>query len=228
MPLTTEQLKQGISYWRGANWPKDFHNEFYRKMAAVSTNGGFNQEWWVAFSRVLRSWKATRPRGHAFLSSRVQARFEALTKIWQDVVAPHLDNDIGGLEWYQIGAFPSLVGEIKDVASPVFSSKFCHFLAPRIFPVVDNAAMGNPFRTYEAYFTTGRAEWLGTDPAIQDELVGLLTDEVAAPLFGGFPVKCKLIVGKYRVFYDIDDNSKFVMVRAVRHKPAHKTTEDIL
>ena len=38
----------------------------------------------------------------------------------------------------------------------------------------------------------------------------------------------ELRVGEYRVFYDVDDKAKHVMVRAVRHKPPHKTTEDIL
>jgi hypothetical protein len=70
--------------------------------------------------------------------------------------------------------------EIKDVTSPVFTSKFCHFLAPRIFPIVDNLPMGNPFPTYEAYFTAGRAEWLSTDSTTQDALIGLLTNEVGA------------------------------------------------
>jgi hypothetical protein len=53
--------------------------------------------------------------------------------------------------------------------------------------------MGNPFPSYEAYFTAGRVEWLGTDSATQDDLVRLLTHEVGAPLFAGFPMKCKLI-----------------------------------
>lgn len=92
-----------------------------------------------------------------------------------------------------MASFPSLAAEIKDVASPVFTSKFCHFLAPRIFPVVDNRAMGNPFETYRQYFVTGRAEWLGTDAATQDELIRLLSQEVGAPLFDGYPTKCKVI-----------------------------------
>jgi mRNA-degrading endonuclease RelE of RelBE toxin-antitoxin system len=38
----------------------------------------------------------------------------------------------------------------------------------------------------------------------------------------------ELRVGKHRVFYDVDEDEKKVMVRAVRAKPPHKTTEDIL
>src|SRR5205809_874304 len=38
----------------------------------------------------------------------------------------------------------------------------------------------------------------------------------------------ELRVGKYRVFYDADEEAATVIVRAVRRKPPHKTTEEIL
>ena len=38
----------------------------------------------------------------------------------------------------------------------------------------------------------------------------------------------ELRVGEYRVFYDVNQNLMAVMIRAIRHKPAHKRTEDIL
>ena len=38
----------------------------------------------------------------------------------------------------------------------------------------------------------------------------------------------ELRIGAYRVFYDVDEQEKRVIVRAVRTKPPHKTTEDIL
>ena len=41
------------------------------------------------------------------------------------------------------------------------------------------------------------------------------------------PVR-ELRVGKYRVFYDVDEARQRVVIRAVREKPPHKTTEDIL
>jgi hypothetical protein len=145
------------------------------------------------FLPVLRAWRATRPRGSAFLTPRAQARFQGLREVWAASLAPHLQKDIAELEWHQIAAFPRLVAEIKNVASPVFTSKFCHFLAPRIFPVVDNAAMGNPFKTYEDYFTIARAQWCDTDAAVQAQLAGLLTQEIGNTLFSEFPLKCKLI-----------------------------------
>ena len=38
----------------------------------------------------------------------------------------------------------------------------------------------------------------------------------------------ELRVGEYRVFYDVDDTESLVTVRAIRRKPPHVTTEEIL
>jgi mRNA-degrading endonuclease RelE of RelBE toxin-antitoxin system len=38
----------------------------------------------------------------------------------------------------------------------------------------------------------------------------------------------QLRIGEFRVFYDVNDTDSRVMVRAIRHKPPHKTTEEIL
>jgi mRNA-degrading endonuclease RelE of RelBE toxin-antitoxin system len=38
----------------------------------------------------------------------------------------------------------------------------------------------------------------------------------------------ELRVNEYRVFYDVDEAGGQVIVRAVRRKPPHKTTEEIL
>jgi len=38
----------------------------------------------------------------------------------------------------------------------------------------------------------------------------------------------ELRVGEHRVFYDVDEAARRVVVRAIRHKPPHKTTEEIL
>jgi hypothetical protein len=168
----------------------------------IHANGVFTQAWWDQFLPILHGWGATRPRAHAYLTSRAQDRFQALERAWVRSVAPHIDNsDISGVEWHQVASFRTLVAEIKNVRSPVFPAKFCHFLAPRIFPVVDNTAMGNPYRTYESYFTTAREEWFGTGAAVHDELVTLLRHEIRAPLFSDYPMKCKVIelclIGRY-------------------------------
>jgi hypothetical protein len=52
--------------------------------------------------------------------------------------APFLDQDITAVSWDDVKAFPDEVARIKQVRSPVFTSKFCHFLLPRVYPVIDN------------------------------------------------------------------------------------------
>lgn len=38
----------------------------------------------------------------------------------------------------------------------------------------------------------------------------------------------ELRVGDYRVFYDVDVEGGQVVIRAIRHKPPHRTTKEIL
>lgn len=38
----------------------------------------------------------------------------------------------------------------------------------------------------------------------------------------------ELRIDNYRVFYDVDEDISVVMVRAIRYKPPHKMTEEIL
>lgn len=38
----------------------------------------------------------------------------------------------------------------------------------------------------------------------------------------------ELRIGEYRVFYDVDEQASLITIRAIRHKPPHKTTEEIL
>ena len=46
--------------------------------------------------------------------------------------------------------------------------------------------------------------------------------------FEAVPPIWELRVGTYRVFYDVGVQEDVVYVRAIRHKPPHKTTEEIL
>ena len=53
-------------------------------------------------------------------------------------------------------------------------------------------------------------------------LVGLVPPwEHVLPVWG-------LRIGEYRVFYDINDKAKLVIVRAIRHKLPHKATGEVL
>ena len=48
------------------------------------------------------------------------------------------------------------------------------------------------------------------------------------PPFEAVPPVWELRIGEYRIFYDVDEDEGIAYVRAVRQKPPHKTTEEIL
>ena len=48
------------------------------------------------------------------------------------------------------------------------------------------------------------------------------------PAWEHVPPVWELRIGEYRVFYDVDEETSTVIIRAVRYKPPHKTTEEIL
>ena len=196
MPLTIAEFEQGVAHFRRRpNWDRDFHNAFYKQMAAANPLGNFNDAWWKPFLHVLNQWQASRNcAGDVFLTQRVQERFAALSAAWWNAVEPNLAGDISTVKWSNIAAFPKLVAEIKNVDSPVFTSKFCHFLAPRIFPLEDNGAMGLPYETYQDCFLGYQSEWKTTTVhGVREELVSRLADLIGSTPTQGYPFKNKVI-----------------------------------
>lgn len=193
--LTTEESEGGVAYWQTSGFDADFHNALYAQMAAVNAESMFDEAWWARFLPVLGAWRATRPRSYAFITNRALERFQGLRVTWERTVACCIDGDIATVEWNQVGAFAELVAEIKPTKSqsPVFASKFCHFLAPHVFPVVDQAAVGLANVTYESYYTAVRNEWLATPAVTQDELVQHLRREIRVEPFCGYPFETKAI-----------------------------------
>lgn len=201
-----QELADGVAFWHGRQWPADFHNSKYVNWAKQNPNGDFTLNWWHQFLPILRDWKATRPFSSAELTPRFTKSAAALSSAWQAACLPFLDEDISTVTWDQVKAFPTEVAKIKPTkaASPVFTSKFCHFLLPRVFPVVDNAGMGNRWPTYEAYFGVVQDEWGSTSTGTQADLVKELTRAIEAadaPVFSGFPMTNKIVelrlIGRY-------------------------------
>jgi hypothetical protein len=202
MPLTLNELEQGIHHWRNStSWPQDFHNEFYRNRADIHPNGLFTREWWDRFVPVLSRWRALRPQSRASITARATPRFNILTQAWQTAVVPVMESDIATIDWSRISPFPDAVAPIKNTLSPVFTSKFCHFLAPHIFPVIDNHAMGRPFKSYEHYYLSAQSEWRSTATTVRNTLARRLTKAIGDPI-ASYPMKCKIIelclIGRHR------------------------------
>ncbi len=86
-----------------------------------------------------------------------------------------------------------LVSQIKDVRSPVFCSKLCHFVAPTKFPVIDNAAMGLPYRDYGTYWMFVRREWCETSNEERQRFEAELKAEIDDELTPNYPLACKIV-----------------------------------
>jgi hypothetical protein len=132
------------------------------------------------------------------LAPRFTKSAAALSSAGQAACLPWLEEDISTVTWDQVKAFPTEVAKIKPTkaASPVFTSKFCHFLLPRVFPAVDNARLGSRWPTYEAYFGVVQDEWGSTGTATQADLVKELTRLIEAadePVFSRFPMTNKIV-----------------------------------
>jgi hypothetical protein len=166
MPDPLQELQAGVAFWRtkmAVNWPADFHNADYKAWA--SERRDFSDDWWTPFRRRLHDWIAIRPPTYAEVTARFVDRRDALVQAWAANCIPYRDLDITDVTWTQVGGFADLVGEIKPMkglASPVFTSKFCHFLLPTVFPVVDNEGSGNRWPRYQQYFDHVRSLWAST------------------------------------------------------------------
>jgi hypothetical protein len=195
------ELRDGIAYWHSRSWPADLHNACYDEWARQNPHGNFTIEWWDQYQLPrLRRWIATRPVSGAVLTERFKSSMEALAIAWREACLPCLDQDITAVSWDKIRSFPDEVAKIKpmksDAPSAVFTSKFCHFLLPRVFPVIDNAALGASGNTYEAHFGRVQDEWARTDAAARDALIAELTQAIETPgrtISPGFPKVNKLI-----------------------------------
>ena len=194
-----QELADGVAFWLcRTTWPADFHNADYEKWARQNPNGDFTAAWWQRFLPTLQAWIATRPFSGAVLTSRFTQCATALSAAWQEACVPHLKDDISAVTWDEVKAFPNEVAKIKPTKapSPVFTSKFCHFLLPKVFPVVDNEGLGNRWPTYEGYFRYVQGEWKSTNSVARAELVTELTRLVEATgqqVFSGFPMTNKIV-----------------------------------
>ena len=191
------ELIDGLAFRRSRRWASDVGNADYEKWALQNPNGNFTLAWWEQYQLPrLRRWRANRPYGGAVLTPRFVQSATALSAAWQVACAPYLESDITSVTWQQVMAFPDEVAKIKPTKapSPVFTSKFCHFLLPRIFPVVDNEAVGGGWRTYGAYFRDVQYEWNTTGSSTQAALITALTQATGTTkLYSGYPAVNRIV-----------------------------------
>lgn len=191
------ELALGIAERAKRAWPGDFGNSQYSAWTTTMPQGDFDVGKWPEMLRTLRAWIATRPVSGEVITSRFMERRDRLREAWRDCIKPLVTRDLSSVEWGEVEPFVEVVGEIKPTksASAVFSSKFCHFLVPAVFPLVDRDFVGIGHRPYEEVFEAMRSSWTSTPPNVRTELVAYLTSRIeasgATPI-PGYPYACRI------------------------------------
>lgn len=197
-PIDPSDLSAGVTWWRtSTRWPADFHNHDYQSLAATNPGGDFTDQWWGPFLRRLTRWLANRPYRASDITALFHQHREELASVWQRTCAPVIGQDITTVSWEQVAPFTDVVEKLKPTRrpSPVFISKFCHFLAPPIFPVTDNLALPEVTR-YETYFRKVQDTWNATPVPVQQQLIAqlhLLITQTGSSPHPWFPTVNKIV-----------------------------------
>lgn len=199
--LNARNLKSGIEIWHKTPWPSDFHNQLYQALDCRKQTG-LNTAWWASTVNDLLRWKAIRPLPKARILSSGQASLHELqaeyTRI-QSLLGNQMPS-LSSLGWNEVCRIYQLAHQIKNVDSPIFGSKLCHFIMPNAFPVMDKGiivkakAIGINTKSYRHYWGFCRAEWISC--ITQTHLIGILQREiqtVAGPnTYAHYPYAAKI------------------------------------
>jgi len=132
-----------------------------------------------------------------FTRARLRANFEAhaddLRQLWSQLVeVVGADVEIDSVEWEDVRTFTEVVAQLKPTTSAVLTSKFCHFQLPKVFPIVDNWAMGGS-RSYAAHFRLVQGVWAATPPATRRRLRDRLRAEIGNKPYEAYPWTNKVV-----------------------------------
>ena len=194
--LTVAEVDAGIQFWLASGWPTDFHDAAYRRFADENRDR-FSTAWWNGFMEpALIRWQALRGlRG--FTRARLRANFEAhadqLRQLWSQLTEViGAEAEIDDVEWEDVQPFTEVVAQLKPTTSAVLTSKFCHFQLPKVFPIVDNWALGGS-RSYGAHFALVQGVWAATAAQSRRRLVKRLRAEIGSEPYDGYPWTNKVV-----------------------------------
>lgn len=101
---------------------------------------------------------------------------------------------------------------------------------PRVFTVDFSEGVKKDLEGCRAYDRRILLEAIEThltrEPQVETKRRKFLRNLV--PPFEAIPPIWQLRVGMFRVFYDVNEEERRVLIRAIRRKPAHLHTEEIL
>ena len=200
--LTIYEFNRGINFWNSKpNWPNDLHNAFYISLQkALHKNweieNPFNEELIRIIINPLQTWVAIRPKPQNYIIENYLKSIDILNKIWRKDIVPVREGDITTIDYSSLETFIETVKNIKGVNSYVFTSKFCHFLIPNIFPVYDNTALAGINNNYKEYYENFRSEWNNTDGDVKNQLITAIENKIKSTggdVLNNYPYQTKAV-----------------------------------
>src|ERR1035437_89280 len=188
--VSLDNLRAGLRWWDEKKWGKDILNADYCAIYDVRF-AGVTKEWWTATVDRLCKWKALRPNStKAVITARGAGCLSALAGQYGELMAKSTtEPSIVDLGWEDAAPLFALASEIKPVKSPVFPSKMCHFLFPKLFIPMDNLATG--VLDYEFWWRGMKDEWCRFKD--KDEAVEILTKAIGECLHPSYPLETKIM-----------------------------------
>ena len=203
-----ELFNAGLVWWtQESEWPSDLHNSQYRRLATYNGERFLSDGHRAYLINTLWEWKAY--RGIKGLTKEmVKAEFKTLHTEFKEALGAKQElfgdwsKTIGDVQAKDIVLLVELAAELKwrpldgsIVESPVATSKLLHFLYPRIFPVTDELALGNPCgNDYLAFFQYSKDIWLGLSELDREYARGELSGAIGAfEQTSNFPFETKTV-----------------------------------
>lgn len=188
--LSPVLLKAGIKIWRTRGWPKDFHNRFYTRLESYRAEG--LDGLWEPCLRRLSRWRALRPLSQDTIRQNAQQVMGQLEACYGQVRKTRGAADLTDCTWEELSPLFLTAAEIKGVRSPVFASKLCHMLFPRLFPVIDRAAVGIPDDGYAGYWRRCQEAWGRSTEEERAILIAALQARMGKPALPSYPWATKI------------------------------------
>jgi len=162
-------------------------------------NFEFSDEWLdSAIEPRIRLWRAYRPMKTFEIVESVRARLEEIRLAYETYIAKVRGTQFDDLTYEQVSSLPELGYAIKPYNSAMFPSKFSHWIAPEIYPIMDGKVLGLKSGTpYENYWRMYQRLWREQSSIeIRNRLIGILVESIVAnsrmPLFEDFPWAVKI------------------------------------
>jgi len=193
--LTAANLKAGIKVLKVSKpaWGNDFHDTLYIELKELKANG-LDEQWWQKIVYKLWDWKAIRPLSratilHEGLKSlpQLRAEYNAILKV-TDKREPRLET----VSWDILSGLYTVASSIKKTKypSPVFGSKLCHFILPKVFPVIDREMVGVSGE-YREYWINCKEQWMTC--TVKQELIMQLQRAMKVQATSDYPWASKIV-----------------------------------